>query len=150
MKSPGRLSVPLNIRCSNRWAKPVLPFGSSFEPTLYQTLTAAIGALWSSWTMTVRPLLSLKLVCGIDTCLTSVGIGTDCAGAAIAGGVRMVAAASSAIQLGLCIGLNLRSKFRCDKRATLAPQPASATATEPLFDQRMARAQAGANFSARP
>ena len=32
--------MPLNIRCSNRWAKPVLPFGSSFEPTLYHMLTA--------------------------------------------------------------------------------------------------------------
>ena len=44
----GKFSVPLNIKCSNRCAKPVLPFGSSFDPTLYQTVTAATGALWSS------------------------------------------------------------------------------------------------------
>jgi hypothetical protein len=33
-----------------------LPRFSFFEPTWYQTLTATIGALWSSWTSTVRPL----------------------------------------------------------------------------------------------
>ena len=43
------------MRCSKRCAKPVLPRFSFFEPTWYQTLTATIGALWSSWTTTVRP-----------------------------------------------------------------------------------------------
>src|SRR5260221_7537178 len=107
-KSPGRFSVPLNIRCSNKWAKPSLPLGSSLDPTLYQTVTAATGALWSSWTTTVSPFLRRKTVCGIDTCLTSVGIGTDCAGAASAGGVSTEAVASRAILLNLRIGLNLR------------------------------------------
>src|SRR5512143_364417 len=46
------------MRCSKRWAKPVLPGFSFFEPTWYQTFTAAIGALWSSWTIKVRPLPS--------------------------------------------------------------------------------------------
>jgi len=37
--SGGRFSVALNIRCSNRWAKPERPAGSSLDPTLYQTWT---------------------------------------------------------------------------------------------------------------
>src|SRR5512143_1165453 len=44
------------MRCSKRWAKPVLPATSFFEPTWYQTLKATIGALWSSWTIRVSPL----------------------------------------------------------------------------------------------
>ena len=59
--SPGAFSEPLNIRCSNRCAKPVRPAGSSFEPTLYQMLTATTGALRSSWTTTRRPLASVKV-----------------------------------------------------------------------------------------
>ncbi len=50
------------MMCSNKWAKPVLPFGSSLEPTLYQVLIATTGALRSSWTMTVRPLSSTNLL----------------------------------------------------------------------------------------
>jgi hypothetical protein len=46
--------------------------------------------------MTVSPFFSLNMVCGIDTCLTSVGIGTDCGTAAKAGDVKAVAAASIA------------------------------------------------------
>jgi hypothetical protein len=46
------------------------------------------------------------MLCGIDTCVTNVGIGTDRAGAARSGGVNAVAAASNAILLKLCIGLN--------------------------------------------
>ena len=105
--------MPLNIRCSNRCAKPVLPFGSSFDPTLYQTLTATTGALWSSWTITVSPLASLKVVCGIDTCLTSAGIGTDLdrGRAAKTGGVRIVAAASKAKRLAKRISLKSPEKF---------------------------------------
>ena len=34
---------PWNITCSNRWAKPVLPGTSCFEPTSYQRLTATTG-----------------------------------------------------------------------------------------------------------
>ncbi|MBP1769484.1 MAG: hypothetical protein H6P96_102 [Candidatus Aminicenantes bacterium] len=44
------------MRCSKRWAKPVLPATSFFEPTWYQTLKATMGALWSSWTIKVNPL----------------------------------------------------------------------------------------------
>ena len=50
---------PWNIMCSNRWAKPVRPGFSSFEPTLYKTFTDTTGVLWSSWRMTVRPLGSV-------------------------------------------------------------------------------------------
>ena len=42
--------------CSKRWAKPVRPGFSSFEPTRYQRLTATTGVLWSSWSSTVNPL----------------------------------------------------------------------------------------------
>ncbi len=38
-------SEPENMRCSNRCAKPVLPAGSSAEPTWYQIETATTGAL---------------------------------------------------------------------------------------------------------
>src|SRR5882672_5229872 len=57
-----KLSLPLNIRCSNRWAKPVLPGFSFLDPTWYHVFTATMGALWSSCTSTVRPLLSTNLV----------------------------------------------------------------------------------------
>ena len=53
---PCECSLPPNIKCSNRCANPVLPGFSFFEPTWYHTLMATIGALWSSCTMTVRPL----------------------------------------------------------------------------------------------
>src|SRR5438093_9850127 len=54
-KSSLKCSLPLNIRCSNRWAKPVRLGRSFFEPTWYQMFTATIGALGSSWTSRVRP-----------------------------------------------------------------------------------------------
>src|SRR6185295_3271630 len=47
---------PWNITGSNRWAKPVLPATSCFEPTLYQTFTAATGARWSSEMISRSPL----------------------------------------------------------------------------------------------
>ena len=37
--------------------------GSSFDPTLYHMLTATTGALWSSWTITVRPLVEPEQRC---------------------------------------------------------------------------------------
>ena len=37
-------------------AKPVLPMGSSREPTLYQRFTATTGVPWSGLTMTRSPL----------------------------------------------------------------------------------------------
>ena len=48
------------MTCSNRWAKPVLPTSSSFEPTWYQTLTAAMGIEWSSCRMTSKPFDSVN------------------------------------------------------------------------------------------
>ena len=45
--------------CSNRWAKPVRPGRSFFEPTWYQTFTATIGVEWSSCRITCRPLGSV-------------------------------------------------------------------------------------------
>src|SRR5215213_3406127 len=62
---------PWNITCSNRWAKPVFPLTSCFEPTLYQTFTAATGARWSSEMISRRPL-------GRRVCVKStLGTGTD-------------------------------------------------------------------------
>ena len=55
------------MTCSNRWAKPVLPGCSCFEPTSYQRLMATTGARWSSATMRRRPLArrsSLKATVG--------------------------------------------------------------------------------------
>jgi hypothetical protein len=34
---------PLNIMCSKKWAKPVRPALSFFDPTWYQTETCTIG-----------------------------------------------------------------------------------------------------------
>src|SRR5690349_3903669 len=107
--------------CSNRCAKPVLPFGSSFDPTLYQVLTATTGALWSSWMMTVSPFFNLKLVCGMETCCTSDGIETD-EGAGVCAktvGVSAVAAAMMAKRLRARINLYLRGFFAA---ATVAPR----------------------------
>src|SRR5207249_3639580 len=47
---------PWNITCSNRWAKPVLPATSCFEPTLYQRLTATTGASRSTAMIRRSPL----------------------------------------------------------------------------------------------
>src|SRR6187455_407445 len=47
------------MRCSKRWAKPVRPGRSFFEPTWYQTFTATMGQFWSAWISTSRPLSSL-------------------------------------------------------------------------------------------
>src|SRR6266446_10195605 len=66
MYRPDECSLPPNIRCSNRCANPVFPGFSFFEPTWYQMLTATMGALWSSCTITVRPLSSTKRSYGIS------------------------------------------------------------------------------------
>ena len=50
--------------CSNRWAKPVRPFGSMRKPMLYMTSTSTTGALRSSLTTTFRPLGSVKYSTG--------------------------------------------------------------------------------------
>src|SRR6185312_16867093 len=66
-----KFSLPLNIRCSNKCAKPVLPGFSFLEPTWYQVFTATIGALWSSCTSTVSPFFRTNfvyLMSGIGIC----------------------------------------------------------------------------------
>src|SRR6476661_9750210 len=65
MNTSLKFSLPLNIRCSNRWAKPVLPGFSFLEPTWYQVSMATTGVLWSSCTSTVRPLARTNFVYGI-------------------------------------------------------------------------------------
>src|SRR5262245_23316393 len=45
----------MNMRCSNRCAKPVRPGASSFEPTWYQRLTATSGLPRSTCRITVSP-----------------------------------------------------------------------------------------------
>src|SRR5207248_1781118 len=55
------------IKCSKRCANPVLPGLSFFEPTWYHTFTATMGALWSSWTMSVSPLSSVNSLKGMST-----------------------------------------------------------------------------------
>src|SRR5215203_660202 len=51
--------VPLKFMCSTQCDTPVRPGRSSLEPTLYQHQTDASGAVWISWTRTVRPLSSI-------------------------------------------------------------------------------------------
>src|SRR5688572_13715916 len=46
---------PLNIMCSNRWAKPVRPGFSSLDPTWYHTSTCTMGVEWSGDSTTVSP-----------------------------------------------------------------------------------------------
>src|SRR5690606_13987730 len=93
----GEFSDPPNIRCSNRWAKPVERLGSSFDPTLYQTDTATTGALRSSWTRTVRPLSSWKRFHGMSTRAISSDTGAPRRGSAWAAVTVAAAAAGAAI-----------------------------------------------------
>src|ERR1700690_476972 len=60
------LREPWNITCSKRWAKPVLPGTSFFEPTAYQMLTATTGARWSSAMTRRRPLGRRSSVSGTE------------------------------------------------------------------------------------
>jgi hypothetical protein len=57
----------MNMRCSNRWAKPVRPGFSSFEPTWYQTFTTTSGLERSWWRIKRIPFGSTKRSKGIDT-----------------------------------------------------------------------------------
>src|SRR5579875_332294 len=52
--------VPLNIRCSKRWAKPERPGGSSLPPTWWAMLIATVGVRRSSRIRTRRPLGSVR------------------------------------------------------------------------------------------
>src|SRR5437868_12657187 len=58
----GCFAVPLNIRCSRKWASPDLPGVSSAEPTLYQTIWVTTGVRWSGITTTCMPLPRVKVV----------------------------------------------------------------------------------------
>src|SRR6185436_13632608 len=51
----------MNIRCSNRCAKPVRPGDSSFDPTWYHTSTATSGLDRSTWRITGSPLASTNV-----------------------------------------------------------------------------------------
>src|SRR5690348_4482629 len=55
----------MNIRCSNRCAKPVRFFSSKREPTRTIVLTDTIGSAWSSWRITVRPFGRVYFVKGM-------------------------------------------------------------------------------------
>src|SRR3546814_15143909 len=74
--SPGWFSEPLNIRCSNRCAKPLRPAGSFLLHTPYQMLTATIGALWSSCTITVRRLGRVNSWYGMVTWAAALPVST--------------------------------------------------------------------------
>src|SRR5690606_9592375 len=76
--SPGWFSEPLNIRCSNRCAKPLRPAGSFLLPTPYQMLTATVGALRSSCTITFSPLGRVNSWYGMLT--TGAGLSSCAAG----------------------------------------------------------------------
>src|SRR5690606_19490013 len=43
------------------------------EPTWYQVFTVTIGAEWSSWTMTTRPLARVSTVAGTDSACAASG-----------------------------------------------------------------------------
>src|SRR4029077_4303811 len=54
----------MNIRSSNRGAKPVRPVFSRAEPTWYHMFVETSGTVWSSWRITVRPFESVNSVYG--------------------------------------------------------------------------------------
>jgi hypothetical protein len=94
--------APLNIRCSKRWAKPVLPGFSFFEPTWYQMFTATMGALWSSCTSTGQPVVELEHLVGMSGsrllfCTFRGGLGSLGLSAADAGRDRQRAAQTRAM-----------------------------------------------------
>src|SRR5207245_2461439 len=55
------LGVPLNIRCSRKWAMPVAPRSSLREPTRYHTWKDTIGLRGSSSSSTRSPLSSVAV-----------------------------------------------------------------------------------------
>ncbi|MFO0678495.1 MAG: hypothetical protein U0169_18300 [Polyangiaceae bacterium] len=59
--------VPMNMRCSKRWANPERFAASMREPTLYETFTTAMGTVWSSWRITFMPFVRVVVVNGIAT-----------------------------------------------------------------------------------
>src|SRR5262245_25720257 len=56
------LRVDLNIRCSNRCAKPERPIGSSTEPTSYQTWTETFAVFGSGIAKTRSPFGKVRIV----------------------------------------------------------------------------------------
>src|SRR5690348_14471170 len=84
--------------------------------------------------MTVRPFFRRKVVCGIETWLTRVGIGTDCAGAASAGDASIVADASRTRLRVMRISLNSPVILRPLGGATLAAAHGNATAASSHVD----------------
>src|SRR5262245_60647608 len=63
----------MNIRCSNRWANPVRPGTSSFDPTWYHTSTATSGLERSTCRITGSPFSSTNVSNG----MVSIVAGTD-------------------------------------------------------------------------
>src|SRR5690606_5319664 len=59
---PGNSSVPLNCMCSTQWETPVFPVISLRDPARYQSQWLMIGAVWISFSSTLRPLSSCVLM----------------------------------------------------------------------------------------
>src|SRR5262249_23243884 len=108
----GEFSEPLNIRCSKRWAKPVLPLGSCFEPTPYQIETATTGALRSVCTTTRRPLSRVNCSYGMSTSLASSPGDAGAACAPARGSVPTAAKASA-----MSVNLSMRNPPSLSPRA---------------------------------
>ena len=58
----GQLAAHVRRMCSKKWAKPVRPGRSFFEPTWYHIWRCTIGVEWSSRKTTVMPLGSVVIV----------------------------------------------------------------------------------------
>src|ERR1017187_1822808 len=76
------------MRCSNRCANPVLPGRSFFEPTWYQTLTATMGALWSSGTTSVSPFPRTNFLKEISISWANKGAKTNAISSSAVAGAR--------------------------------------------------------------
>src|SRR6478672_7007681 len=72
----GTWPEPVNMTCSNRWAKPVRPGASFLDPTWYQTFTATVGVERSCDKITVSPF-------GRTYCSKGMLIEEDCCAAAV-------------------------------------------------------------------
>src|SRR6478609_7579997 len=94
----GFLAVPLNMRCSRKWAKPDLPGVSSAAPTLYQIMCVTTGARWSGMTTSSNPLASVKLAISGPACWAASG---EAASAAASAMVAKFILASTMLTLGM-------------------------------------------------
>src|SRR5665213_694345 len=91
----------MNIRCSNRCAKPVRPVFSRAEPTWYHMFVDTSGTAWSSCRITVRPFGSVNCVYGTSIfCCASAGVATARA-ATVSKAAIFIEADSTAIRTAL-------------------------------------------------